>query len=398
MLQSILISPDESLNDELLAALRGTGEVEVVRVLKTYPRVEDLLLAIRVRKPQFLFVSVEDFPRAEALAAQIDDFLPGLPIVALGRHLEVDVLPKLMHLGIREYLTSPINPSKLAGIVDSTKRFLRKHPSPVFHLADLYTFLPAKPGVGCSTLAVSTSCALAEDIGARTLLIDCDLAAGAIKFLLKLGNSASILDAIGHAGSLDEDLWSQLVGKWDKLDVLHAGELNPPPNIDLGSLHAVLAIARAQYQVVCVDLASSLDQFSVDLIRESRRVFVVSTPEVVPLHLASQRIRSLENLGLGDKVSFLLNRKSSRGSVADAEVIQSVGLPMAFSFSNDYIGVGKSILDGSPVHLDSELGHSILNLAESLTPGMKPTDKSKRKFLEFFHVPRTEALEEVWRD
>jgi Flp pilus assembly CpaE family ATPase len=171
MLQSILISPDEALNTELVAALQGAGDAEVARVLTTYPRVDDLLLAIRVRKPQFLFVSVDDFSKAETLAMQIDDFLPGLPIVALGRHLEADMLPKLMHLGIREYLTSPIDPARLAEVVDSTRRYLKRHPSPVFRLADLYTFLPAKPGVGCSTIAVSTSCALAEEIGARTLLM-----------------------------------------------------------------------------------------------------------------------------------------------------------------------------------------------------------------------------------
>jgi Flp pilus assembly CpaE family ATPase len=229
--------------------------------------------------------------------------------------------------------------------------------------------------------------------------MDCDLAAGAIKFLLKLGNSGSILDAIGHAGSLDEDLWSQLVGKWNKLEVLHAGELNPPPSVDLPSLHAVLSMARSQYEVICADLASSLDQFSVDLIRESRRVFVVTTPEVVPLHLASQRIRALENFGLGDKVSLLLNRKSNlSGAIPDAEVCRSVGLPLAFTFSNDYVGVERAILNGSPVSHESELGHSILNLAQSLTPHLlKPTETSKpRRFLEFFHVPRIEEPDTVW--
>jgi Flp pilus assembly CpaE family ATPase len=66
--------------------------------------------------------------------------------------------------------------------------------------SDLYTFLPAKPGVGTSTIALSTSCALAEEMNAHTLLMDCDLAAGAIQFLLKLGQSASVIDAVNHSG------------------------------------------------------------------------------------------------------------------------------------------------------------------------------------------------------
>jgi MinD-like ATPase involved in chromosome partitioning or flagellar assembly len=210
--------------------------------------------------------------------------------------------------------------------------------------------------------------------------MDCDLDAGPIKFLLKLGNSSSIVDAVEHAPNLDEDLWSQMVGRWDKLDVLHAGELSPPTNLDLSGLHMVLSLARAQYEAICADLGSSLDHFSVELMRESRKVFVVTTPEVVPLYLAAQRVRALKELGLSDKVSLLLNRKSSRREgMSDADV-------------------ERAIFKGSPVSNDSLLGRSILNLARSLTPHPEPKETSKpRKFLEFFRVPPAEGQEEIWR-
>jgi pilus assembly protein CpaE len=267
-------------------------------------------------------------------------------------------------------------------------------------MGDLYTFLPAKPGVGCSTITMSTSCALAEEIGARTLLLDCDLAAGTIKFLLKLGSSSSIVDAMGHALNLDEGLWTHMVGQWDKLDVLHAGELAPPPSIDLNSLRAVLAIARSQYQVICADLASSMDEFTIDLMRQSRKIFVVTTPEVVPLYMAGQRIHALKSLGLDDKVNLLLNRKSGRrGDIADEDVVRATGMPIAFSFCNDYCDVGTSIVKGSPVSNDCKLGQSILNLARSVAPGTSSKEPSQpRRFLEFFHVPKVPEADEVYHD
>jgi pilus assembly protein CpaE len=395
-----LISPDEPLNLELATALADFPELEVVRVFSSYPDLDDLLRTIRVRKPDFLFLCIEEFSQVGALAAQIDDLLPDFPIVALGRHLEVDVMPKLMHLGIREYLTSPIEPAELARIVASVQRLIQKHPLRPATLGDLYTFLPAKPGVGCSTIAASTSCALAEDLGARALLIDCDIAAGPVKFLLKLGSSASIVDALTHALNLDEDLWAQMVGRWHKLDVLHAGELAPPPNIDLPSLQSVLSLVRSQYEVICADLPSSLDPLSITLMRESRRIFLVTTPEIVPLHFAAERMRSLNKLGLDERVNLLLNRKTGRkGGMSDAEVARLVGLPITVTFSNDYDGVGKSILDASPVSRDTPLGQSILNLAHSLVPHLQPKASSKqRKFLEFFHVSRSEEMEEAWKD
>jgi pilus assembly protein CpaE len=371
-----------------------------VRAFSSYPALDDLLLTIRVRKPDFLILCIEDFSQVAALAAQIDDFMPDFPIVALGRRLEVDIMPRLMHLGIREYLTAPIGRAELTRIFAAIQRIIQKHPLRPASLGDLYTFLPAKPGVGCSTIAVSTSCALADDLGARTLLADCDIAAGPIKFLLKLGSSASVVDALAHAPNLDEDLWSQMVGRWGKLDVLHAGELAPPPNIDLPSLQSVLSMARSQYEVICADLPSSLDPLSIALLRESHRIFLVTTPEVVPLHFAAERVHSLKKLGLEDRVSLLLNRKTGRrGGLEDADVARLVGLPITVTFSNDYEGVGKSILAASPVSSDTPLGQSILNLAHSMVPHLQPKESSKhRKFLEFFHISRSEELQGTWKD
>ena len=92
---------------------------------------------------------------------------------------------------------------------------------------------------------------------------------------MKLGSTASVIDALTHAESLDEDLWFQMVGKWDKLDVLHAGELDSPPGMGLPGLERLLSMARAQYEVIRADLGSHFDQLSIALLRDSRRIFLV---------------------------------------------------------------------------------------------------------------------------
>ncbi len=315
-------------------------------------------------------------------------------VITLRTHNDVDVLRHLMHLGIREHLISPIQDFQLSEAVGSAARRLKANPVSGPRPGDLYTFLPAKPGVGTSTIAMSTSCALAEDLGLKTLLLDADLAAGTIQFLLKLGTSSSIVDGLIHADALDEDLWQQIVGKWDKLEVLHAGALDTPPGMDVPGLDRVVAMARAQYEVICADLGSLFDPLSVALLRESRRVFLVTTAELAPLHLAQIRILRLNELGLGDRVSLLLNRKLP-SEISDSEVEAAVGLNVAHSFSNDYKSVKDSILRGSPVHGGS-LGESILSLAQSLAPHVEPKrSATQRKFLQFFHVPSARDIESV---
>jgi pilus assembly protein CpaE len=401
-MRTLLISPDQTLNAELATALAQYPEIALLRQITDYPEPDELMRLIRSRRPDFVFISASDFSRFEALAAAIDDRMAGLPVIAVGRDVNpLELIPKLMHLGIRELVTVPITQEKLRDTIAWTAAQLSKHPAPLVRLADLYAFFPAKPGVGSSTIAISTSCALAHELGVRTILLDCDLAAGVSKFLLKLGPSASIVNAMDHADSLDEDLWSQMVGNWDGLDVLHAGELDPPTSLTAASLDKVLSLARAQYDTICADLASSLDPFSVQIMREARRIFLTTTPELVPVHMAADRLRHLNELGLGDKVSLLLNRKNPmRWGLPDSEVSHLVGLPIAHQFSNDYPLVQSAILDGTPVSNHSSLGHSILDLARSLAPdaaGRQRAPVEHRKFLEFFQVPASRDHDTVWR-
>jgi len=402
-MRTIVAVPDQALNHELTTALGEFPEIELVRQIPIYPEPDDFLRIIRARKPDFVFLSIEDFQKFQALAAVIDDRMPGLPVIGVAREFKpIELIPKLMHLGVRELLDAPITRQKLGATIASIAQQLAKHPSPIVRLGDIYAFFPAKPGVGSSTISVSTSCALADELHIRTLLLDCDLMAGVTKFLLKLGTSSSIVNALEHADTLDEDLWSQMVGHWDGLEVFHAGELSPPATLTSASLEVVLGFARGLYDTICADLASSLDPFTVQIMHEARRIFMVTTPELVPLYLAADRLKHLKDLGLADKVSLLLNRKNpAHRGLSDTEVSELVGLPIAHRFSNDYPGVQGAILDGAPVSHRSSLGQSIMTLARSLAPqvsGHAAPPAHQRKFLEFFHVPSARDHETVWRD
>ncbi len=373
-------------------------ELELVKVFTESPAANDLLRTIRVRKVNLLLFCVDDLLRSQVLAKSIDDLTPGFPIMTAGSHEDAHVLRRVMHLGVREHVSSPIQDADLREALGAVRQRLATHPIATFKQADLYTFLPAKPGTGTTTIAVSTSCALAEEYRARTLLLDCDVAAGTIQFLLKLGETASFVDALMHADNLDEDLWGQMVGKWEKLEVLHAGRLDPPPDLNPANLQRLLSMARAQYEVICADLPSSLDPLSVALLRESRKILLVTTPEVVPLHMAASRMRHLVKLGLEDRVSLLLNRKAKSG-VTDSEVASLVGVPVSFTFSNDYRGVQGAILSAAPLPYHSELGKSVLDLAHCLAPHLEVKETPhRRSFLEFFRIPHESESDLAMRD
>src|SRR5579863_9753245 len=148
MLRTLLICPDDELGRQFGDVLPEMPDLEVSRVLREYPSPEELLRTIRVRKTELLFLCVDDFARAELLAKCVDDLMPGFPVVTVSSREGVEVLHKLMHLGIREHLASPVTLAAVMAVIERVNTRLKTHPVAGLRPSDLYTFLPAKPGVG----------------------------------------------------------------------------------------------------------------------------------------------------------------------------------------------------------------------------------------------------------
>jgi Flp pilus assembly CpaE family ATPase len=196
--------------------------------------------------------------------------------------------------------------------------------------------------------------------------MDLDLNSGLTRFMLKLDNAYSVLDAAEHATGMEEELWQQLVTKRGNLDILHSGKINPGVRIENAQMKDLLDFARKKYKAICVDLSGNLEKFSLEVMAEARRVFLVCTPEIASLHLAREKYQFLKRLDLGDKVSVLLNRMPKRPLITAEQIEQQLGLPVTMSLSNDYNGVHRALTAGQEVDGKSELGQQYEKLAYQL--------------------------------
>src|SRR5580704_7161546 len=80
-------------------------------------------------------------------------------------------------------------------------------------LADLYAFVPAKPGSGTSTVATNAACMVSRLSEEPTLLLDFDIRLGVTTFLLKAEGTRTVLDALQMVDRLDRDMWSSMVSQ-----------------------------------------------------------------------------------------------------------------------------------------------------------------------------------------
>lgn len=387
MLRGIAISPDQELSDQLEDLLTEVGHIGLVRKIEKYPAGIELSRFLRANAPQVVFLSIENLAKAIDTVAGIEATVPGMQIVAISRNCDPQTLLELMRIGVREFMSMPFNKQDLYETLGRINENLGKKPVANFATDLMFSFLPSKAGVGASTIAMNASVSASQLPDARTILVDFDLNCGMQRFMLKLDNEYCLTDAAENSFRMDDNLWPPLVTAIGNLDVLHSGKLNPNFRIEASQVRHLIDYMRRMYKVVCVDLSGNMEKYSLEIMQESKRVFLVCTPEITSLHLAREKYNYLKTLDLGERVTVLLNRAHKRAVVSPAQIEELLGIPVAMTFPNDYQGVHRALTMGRNVESSTELGKQFSKLAQSMLERKTATaPEHKRRFVEYFSL------------
>ncbi len=366
MLRGIIISPDRELADQLDDLVAQVGLVAVTRTLDRYPNAVDLQRTLRAHAPQVVFLSLASVDDAIATAQATEAASPGVQVITINHTTNPQALLELMRVGIREFLGSPFKADELIGAIGRISENLQRNPIASFESDYIYSFLPAKPGVGASTIAMNVSASASKLGSCKTVLVDLDLNSGMQRFMMKLDNEFCITDAAENSFKMDENLWPQLVTSIGELDVLHSGRLNPGHRIEPSQMRHLVEFMRRYYRLIAIDLSGNMEKYSIEIMEESRRIFLVTTAEISSLHLARERYNYLKTLDLGDRIELVLNRSHKRSAIDTKQIEDLLGLPVKVALPNDYQGVSRALTAGKPVDSNSDLGREFKKLAYAL--------------------------------
>ncbi len=381
MLRVAIICPDQEMGAALERALLESRVAAVVLHLNRYPDAVELERLVAERTVEAVFLSYESPQRFATVASFLEKKAAGVPMLAIVHSCEPQVLLDLMRAGVREVLTCPFDPQKLREALGRIQKLVDSRAATIDRL---YAFLPAKPGVGATTVALNTAVALSRVPDTSVLLADFDLNSGILGFLLKLNPRYSVVDAIDHAEHLDQDVWAKLVWPMGTLDVLPTGRLDPGVRVDPARIQLMLSFARRFYRVICVDHSGMMEKYSLELLRESGRIFLITTPEIPALHLGAEKVRFLRGLDLAHRVEIILNRAHPRSLLSREQIEQMLGAAIRASIPNDYAAVHQAIMAGRPLNEESRLGQQFTELARSLLELPAITVTKKRRFFEYF--------------
>ncbi len=387
MLRGLIICPDEGLSERLESALADLGLVTITRRMDHYPNAIELLRFLRAHAPQLIFLSVASLVKAMEVAAEVEKNTPGVQIFAVNDTCDPQLLLELMRAGIREFTSLPFDRYTLGESLQRISDALHARPPEIEVTDQVFSFLPSKAGVGTSTIALNAAMALSRLPNARVLLSDLDLNSGMIRFMLKLDNGYSVIDAAEHSLEMDESLWPQMITPIEGCDILHAGKINPDYRMEPSQLRHLMEFMRRNYRTLCFDLSGNLEKYSLEIMHESKRIFLVCTPEIPSLHLAREKYLYLRQLDLADRVSVLLTRCQKRPLITPQQIEQLLGLPVLMTFPNDYQGVHRALTFGRWVDISSELGKQCAALAQTIAQdrGLHTVEK-KTKASEYFSI------------
>jgi pilus assembly protein CpaE len=388
VLKSIIICPDQEIAKRLQDALETTGEVTVGRSLNRYPTAIDLVRTLRAHAPEVVFLSFETLDKALDTVKFLEAEAPGIQIIAVQKQVDPKLLREIMRVGIRDYLAEPFDRHAILEALSTVKALVEKKPVVLDSTAQIFAFLPSKAGAGTSTIALNLSAAMGRRPDTRVLLSDFDLNSGMMRFMLKLQNEYSVMDAVENSLRVDEHLWPQLVTSIGAMDVLHAGRVNPSLRIESAQVRALVDFMRRNYQVLCFDLSGNLERYSIEIMQDCKRILMVCTPEIPSLHLAREKMLYLRNFDLDSRVSIILNRCQRKALFTKEQVEEILGMKVTKTFSNDYHMVNRAVTAGTIIEPSSEMGKQFNDFAGELLDRRVPGQvEAKRKFLEFFAVP-----------
>jgi pilus assembly protein CpaE len=381
MLKISVFCPDEGVVEELDHILSDRGDVAIRRAFTEIPGQTELDRYLRVKSPNAILVSSDGGSQAVGLAEYLGRKYPNLPVIVLCPDADrgVSSLLAFMRAGVREVIFRPLDRREVCDVIDRLCAMPAQSVIP--KAGEVLCFLPCKPGVGASTVAINTATALAR-LGSRVILVDCDLTSGMIGFTLKLQNPLSIRDVERRISDLDETLWSKLVTTVRKgLDVLHAGQLTLSGSLDSEVLQNLTDFLRTVYDVVCFDFSGNMEQFSLDVMRGADRIFFVSTSEIASLYLLRAKVQLLKGSDIIDRVQIIQNRKTHSDDLGKRRIEELIGVPVCRVFRNSYSETLAATKEGRAISANSALGGEFKAFASDLTGRPAPSGKSIRQIV-----------------
>ena len=389
MLQSLLISNSRDAAELIARAIRQSGHINLAQVFCPPPTHYQLSRALSTQMLDVVFVETtfagtSDAEQVRILCDEIKDRACRTAIIGFSTE------PREARSKITSHaLKWPLSSANLCSTVRQAVRETSRG-----SLENLFSVIPAKGGSGGTTITVNLACQLATTLGRSVLVAEADLRSGTISDWLGTKPVQSIAQSLACADDCLSLIWPRHVSSKYGVDWMLADRDRNGFRPFWGDYRHLLSFASARYDCLLVDLPDTIDEEAAEVALLSHTTFVVTTPEMLSLELAGQRIEELEFFGVPrSRVQVLVNRVQRGDIVSPNEIQRRLGCEIGGLIPNDYPAVHRSIFEETFVSTGTKLGRAYCTLARSIAGEPETTEPPRTlSMFGFLTSPRRSAV------
>ncbi len=283
---------------------------------------------------EFVAIAVddEDEPDVELILRLIKQAQSkGIKVILVAEDVSSSSLHRLLHSGVDDFVPYPLPENafhdSLERVRAKSEQAAMPQPAPAEPAAAaprqatmevkehaVFGVQSLSGGTGATTLAVNMAWELAnidKKNPPSVCLIDLDLQFGSTSTYLDLPRREMIFEVLSEAQNMDEAAFKQsLLTYNEKLSVFTApAEILPLDIVGPEEIEALLALARRCFDIVIVDMPTTIVQWTESVLNESDIYFATLELDMRSAQNTMRFIKALQAEGLPvDKLHYVLNR------------------------------------------------------------------------------------------
>jgi pilus assembly protein CpaE len=260
------------------------------------------------------------------------------PILVLTAQAGLQDKLKSFEAGADEHLTKPFEPVELLVRVTALLRRAeaartKESDVTVKGKARLIAIHSLRGGIGCSSLAVNLSIALASLWKTPTILLDLTMMAGQVALMLNATLKRTWADiARFMPDELDMDTLNTLIYRHESGLEFIAAPTYPTEaeTIKAEMLTSALNLLRQNYDYVVADLAHDFGSATLPALDVADLILMVASPDMSSVRAVAAAMNTYSRLGLApEKTKLILNATFPRSGLPKEKIEAALGIPVA---------------------------------------------------------------------
>ncbi len=294
-----------------------------------------------------------------------------LPLIVLGPADDPEAMRLAMRAGASDYLSEPLQQTDLLSALERIRPSLEASTS---DQGQLITVVNGKGGSGSSFIATNLACALNQEKGISTILVDFDLQFGGLSRYFDLNPRRGIAEALEATDDMDDVSAETYVTSHEsglRLLAAPTERLQLPRDIPIEQIDGLLRILARNNDYVVADLPRRIDVLSATVLERADRILLLAQQSVAHIGDAARMIKLMtQELAVSmDQITVVVNRYSKNSLIEIDDIRKTLKAEQVVVIPNQYKLVAESIDTGIPVMQsarNSAVGKAVDSLAKNV--------------------------------